>query len=225
MLGFQLIVNGLLTGLPVVRYRADAIIGWRVAYAPVEDLLFGFALVLLTLTGWVGLGRRARTAHELASPRAATQPRRGRADGHASGEDVVVGALDLVEDAAVERHRGSQTGPRGRIDKRDALDRPRVDRASPGDLVGEQRPDRIVDDAAVEPGPVDAVPAQRLLGQIDAAPVEILGDIAQEVGELKRDPELAGALTRLVAISAAGEAQNGQHLPADNRRRTLHVTQ
>jgi lycopene cyclase domain-containing protein len=77
VLGFQLIVNGLLTGLPVVRYRADAIIGWRVAYAPVEDLLFGFALALLTLTCWVGLGRRARTAHELASPRAATQPRRG----------------------------------------------------------------------------------------------------------------------------------------------------
>ena len=74
VLGFQLIVNGLLTGLPVVRYRADAIVGWRVAYAPVEDLLFGFCLVLLTLTGWVWLGRRAR--HELTSPRPATQTRR-----------------------------------------------------------------------------------------------------------------------------------------------------
>jgi hypothetical protein len=49
-----------LTGVPVVRYDPNVIIGWRIAYAPVEDLLFGFALVLLTLSTWVWLGRRAR---------------------------------------------------------------------------------------------------------------------------------------------------------------------
>jgi lycopene cyclase domain-containing protein len=59
VLVFQLIVNGVLTGLPVVRYNSDAIVGTRIAYAPVEDLLFGFALVLWTLTLWVWLGRRA----------------------------------------------------------------------------------------------------------------------------------------------------------------------
>ncbi len=59
ILGFQLLVNGLLTGVPVVRYDPNVIIGWRIAYAPVEDLLFGFALVLLTLSTWVWLGRRA----------------------------------------------------------------------------------------------------------------------------------------------------------------------
>jgi lycopene cyclase domain-containing protein len=58
VLFFQLVVNGLLTGLRVVRYDPDAILGWRIAYAPVEDLLFGFAMVLLTLTGWVWAGRR-----------------------------------------------------------------------------------------------------------------------------------------------------------------------
>jgi lycopene cyclase domain-containing protein len=58
ILAFQLIVNGILTGVPVVRYNADAIWGARIAYAPVEDLLFGFALVLWTLTLWVGWGRR-----------------------------------------------------------------------------------------------------------------------------------------------------------------------
>ncbi|GAA2667393.1 lycopene cyclase domain-containing protein [Actinoplanes palleronii] len=55
---FQLISNGILTGRNIVRYDPDAIIGWRLVYAPVEDLLFGFALVLLTLSIWVALGRR-----------------------------------------------------------------------------------------------------------------------------------------------------------------------
>ena len=54
----QLLSNGVLTGAHVVRYRADAIVGWRIAYAPVEDLGFGFALVLVTLSVWVWLGRR-----------------------------------------------------------------------------------------------------------------------------------------------------------------------
>jgi lycopene cyclase domain-containing protein len=53
ILCFQLIVNGILTGIPVVRYDRDRIIGWRIAYAPVEDLLFGFALVTITLSLWV----------------------------------------------------------------------------------------------------------------------------------------------------------------------------
>ena len=58
MVFFQLVTNGLLTGIPVVRYDPHTIIGWRLVYAPVEDLLFGFALVLATLTLWVRLGGR-----------------------------------------------------------------------------------------------------------------------------------------------------------------------
>jgi lycopene cyclase domain-containing protein len=54
---FQLIVNGLLTGLKVVRYDPDRILGPRIVYAPVEDLLFGFAMVLITLSLWVWWGR------------------------------------------------------------------------------------------------------------------------------------------------------------------------
>lgn len=56
--GFQLLVNGVLTGRRVVRYDPATILGTRIAYAPVEDLLFGFALVTLTLSLWVWLGRR-----------------------------------------------------------------------------------------------------------------------------------------------------------------------
>jgi lycopene cyclase domain-containing protein len=58
VLGFQLVTNGILTGRRVVRYEPHAILGPRLVYAPVEDLLFGFAMVTLTLSSWVWLGRR-----------------------------------------------------------------------------------------------------------------------------------------------------------------------
>lgn len=58
IVGFQLLANGILTGLDIVTYNPSAIIGSRIAYAPVEDLLFGFSLVLQTLAWWVWWGRR-----------------------------------------------------------------------------------------------------------------------------------------------------------------------
>ncbi|GAA1855852.1 lycopene cyclase domain-containing protein [Asanoa iriomotensis] len=54
---FQLLSNGVLTGPEIVRYDPSAIVGVRLVYAPVEDLLFGFALVLVTLSLWVFWGR------------------------------------------------------------------------------------------------------------------------------------------------------------------------
>ena len=62
VLVFQLLMNGVLTGRGVVRYDPQAIWGPRIAYAPVEDLLFGFALVTLTLATWAAVNRRANTA-------------------------------------------------------------------------------------------------------------------------------------------------------------------
>jgi len=58
VLFFQLVTNGIFTGFEIVRYDPDAILGLRIAYAPVEDLLFGWAMVTLTLSTWVWLGRR-----------------------------------------------------------------------------------------------------------------------------------------------------------------------
>jgi len=78
VLFFQLVVNGLLTGLRIVRYDPDVIVGWHVAYAPVEDLLFGFALVLVTLSGWVAAGRRSTRAARSAPPQPAVPPRHPR---------------------------------------------------------------------------------------------------------------------------------------------------
>ena len=62
VVAFQLLMNGVLTGLDVVTYDPDAVWGPRIAYAPVEDLLFGFAMVTLTLASWAAVNRRANTA-------------------------------------------------------------------------------------------------------------------------------------------------------------------
>jgi lycopene cyclase domain-containing protein len=64
---FQLIVNGILTAQRLVVYSGTAIMGgstphllgdWHVAYAPVEDLMFGFSLILQTLSWWTWWSRR-----------------------------------------------------------------------------------------------------------------------------------------------------------------------
>ncbi|CAB4924966.1 unannotated protein [freshwater metagenome] len=50
---FQLVTNWWLTSRNIVMYDPDAIIGFRIASAPVEDLFFGFALVLGVLSNWI----------------------------------------------------------------------------------------------------------------------------------------------------------------------------
>jgi lycopene cyclase domain-containing protein len=55
---FQLLTNGWLTGRAIVTYDPEAILGWRLVFAPVEDLLFGFSMVLQTQAWWVWWGRR-----------------------------------------------------------------------------------------------------------------------------------------------------------------------
>jgi lycopene cyclase domain-containing protein len=62
VLVFQLLMNGVLTGLDVVTYDPATIWGPRIAYAPVEDVAFGFAMVTLTLASWAAVNRRANTA-------------------------------------------------------------------------------------------------------------------------------------------------------------------
>jgi lycopene cyclase domain-containing protein len=52
ILPFQLLTNWWLTANKIVMYSDDEIIGRRLAGAPVEDLFFGFSLILLTLSLW-----------------------------------------------------------------------------------------------------------------------------------------------------------------------------
>jgi lycopene cyclase domain-containing protein len=74
VVGFQLLTNGWLTGRLIVTYDPDAILGsgtipflgdGRIAYAPVEDLGFGFALVLGTCAFGVWWGRRGGPGQQL----------------------------------------------------------------------------------------------------------------------------------------------------------------
>ena len=58
ILPFQLLTNWWLTSRNIVMYSPDAIIGFRVCAAPLEDLLFGFALVLSVMGLWEFWGRR-----------------------------------------------------------------------------------------------------------------------------------------------------------------------
>ncbi|MEI8065740.1 MAG: lycopene cyclase domain-containing protein [Actinomycetes bacterium] len=58
ILPFQLLTNWWLTSRNIVMYDKEAIIGIRIASAPVEDLLFGFALILSVLVLWVRLKRK-----------------------------------------------------------------------------------------------------------------------------------------------------------------------
>ncbi len=58
VLFFQTLTNEWLTWRGVFRYDPDAILGWRVGHAPVEDFLFGFALVTQSMMWWVWWGRR-----------------------------------------------------------------------------------------------------------------------------------------------------------------------
>jgi lycopene cyclase domain-containing protein len=78
VLAGQLVTNAALTGWQIVRYDGSAIIGsstavafghGRIAWAPVEDLLFGFSLVLQTLAWWVFWGRlSAPSRSEVGAP-------------------------------------------------------------------------------------------------------------------------------------------------------------
>lgn len=68
---FQILTNGWLTGRRIVQYNPDVIIGdsevvafgrGRLLFAPVEDLAFGFALVLTSCAVWVWSGRREKAS-------------------------------------------------------------------------------------------------------------------------------------------------------------------
>ncbi len=54
----QLITNWWLTSRFIVIYNPETMIGRRLAGAPIDDLLFGFSLILATMSTWVYVGRR-----------------------------------------------------------------------------------------------------------------------------------------------------------------------
>ncbi|HWC10797.1 MAG TPA: lycopene cyclase domain-containing protein [Acidimicrobiales bacterium] len=74
---FQILVDGWLTKLsaPIVLYNPDEFSGWRVFFdSPVEDFLFGFALITLTIMLWERAGQRRGTAASAGSGAGGTGP-------------------------------------------------------------------------------------------------------------------------------------------------------
>ena len=57
ILPFQLLTNWWLTSRNIVMYDRHQILGPRLASAPLEDIAFGFALILGVLSLWVYWGR------------------------------------------------------------------------------------------------------------------------------------------------------------------------
>lgn len=59
---FQLITNWWLTSREIVIYNPETIIGLRIAGAPIEDLVFGFAMILAVMSMWEALLKRREPA-------------------------------------------------------------------------------------------------------------------------------------------------------------------
>lgn len=82
MIFFQFVTNAILTGSGTVHYADWTVLGsgspetgrppflgdGRLFFAPAEDVLFGFALILWTLTQWVYWGRRGVDRTPYAGP-------------------------------------------------------------------------------------------------------------------------------------------------------------
>lgn len=49
---FKFLVNGYLTGKLIVIYNPQYYLGVRIGSIPIEDFLFGFSMVVITITFW-----------------------------------------------------------------------------------------------------------------------------------------------------------------------------
>lgn len=60
---FQLVTNWWLTSREIVVYKPEIIIGLRIAGAPIEDLVFGFAMILAVMSMWEYLLKKKELAN------------------------------------------------------------------------------------------------------------------------------------------------------------------
>ena len=64
MYAFMIPVNGYLTSRPIVIYAPEHHLGIRVFTMPVEDFLFGFSFMMITLLFWESLKNRSAVRFE-----------------------------------------------------------------------------------------------------------------------------------------------------------------
>ena len=82
VLFFQFLTNGVLTGFLIVTYNPEILIGsgeyftnrppligdGRLFFAPMEDVLFGFSMIVFTISLWIYFGRRGIQKEPLSGP-------------------------------------------------------------------------------------------------------------------------------------------------------------
>ena len=81
VLFFQFVTNGFLTKNLIVRYNEFAILGGdytnstppmlgdgRLFYAPVQDVFFGFSMILFTISIWIYLGKKNLQRNPISGP-------------------------------------------------------------------------------------------------------------------------------------------------------------
>lgn len=56
---FKIFINGYLTGYPIVIYNENVFWGVRLMTIPLEDFLFGFSMVTMTIIFWEYFKQRA----------------------------------------------------------------------------------------------------------------------------------------------------------------------
>lgn len=82
VLFFQFLTNGVLTGFLIVTYNPAILIGngeyftnpppiigdGRLFFAPMEDVLFGFSMIVFTISLWIFFGRRGIQKEPVSGP-------------------------------------------------------------------------------------------------------------------------------------------------------------
>lgn len=82
ILFFQFLTNGILTGFLIVTYNPAILIGsgqyftnpppligdGRLFFAPIEDVLFGFSMIVFTISLWIFFGRRGIQKEPVSGP-------------------------------------------------------------------------------------------------------------------------------------------------------------
>jgi len=61
MYAFKLLVNGYLTWRPIVTYNSEFFLGLRLFTIPVEDFVYGFSLIAMSVILWEYLKARKQT--------------------------------------------------------------------------------------------------------------------------------------------------------------------
>ena len=61
---FKTVVNGYLTGRPIVLYGEEFFLNIRIGTIPIEDFLFGFSLMTLSVALWEYFSGRQETTNQ-----------------------------------------------------------------------------------------------------------------------------------------------------------------